>query len=90
MRKLGLCEMLRQRTHCKTVKRFAERVAPVAQTTHPTQAGLARVLNALVVPPFLRRGNLQCLQVVKLAPWGRGIYFAAKLPHKCVLFTLNR
>ena len=42
----------------KKVKRFAERVAPVAQTTHPSQAGLARVLNSLVVPPFLRRGNL--------------------------------
>ncbi len=41
------------------VKRFAEKVAPVAQTTHPTQAGLARVLNSLVVPPFLRRGNWQ-------------------------------
>jgi hypothetical protein len=38
-------------------ERFAERVAPVAQTTHPAQAGLARVLNSLVVPPFLRRGN---------------------------------
>ena len=31
----------------KTVKRFVERVAPVAQTTHPTRAGLARVLNSL-------------------------------------------
>ena len=40
------------------MKRSAERVAPVAQTTHPAQAGLARVLNSLVVPPFLRRGNL--------------------------------
>jgi len=40
------------------VKRFAERVAPVAQTTHPTRAGLAWLLNSLVVPPFLRRGNL--------------------------------
>ena len=29
------------------VKRFAERVAPVAQTTHPTRAGLAWVLNSL-------------------------------------------
>ena len=28
-------------------ERFAERVAPVAQTTHPSQAGLARVLNSL-------------------------------------------
>ena len=28
-------------------ERFAERVAPVAQTTHPAQAGLARVLNSL-------------------------------------------
>jgi hypothetical protein len=46
-----------QRAFCKLVKRFAERVAPVAQTTHPAQAGLARVLNSLVVPPFLRRGN---------------------------------
>ena len=44
------------------VKRSAERVAPVAQTTHPAQAGLARVLNSLVVPPFLRRGNLVCLR----------------------------
>ena len=31
----------------KKVKRFAERVAPVAQTTHPTRAGLAWVLNSL-------------------------------------------
>ena len=36
-----------QRAACKQVKRFAERVAPVAQTTHPAQAGLARVLNSL-------------------------------------------
>ena len=50
--------MLRQHTMRELVKRFAERVAPVAQTTHPTQAGLARVLNSLVVPPFLRRGIL--------------------------------
>ena len=54
--------MLKQRAACKQVKRFAERVAPVAQTTHPAQAGLARVLNSLVVPPFLRRGNLVCLR----------------------------
>ena len=40
-------------------ERSAERVAPVAQTTHPTRAGLAWVLNSLVVPPFLRRGNLR-------------------------------
>jgi hypothetical protein len=46
-----------QRAACKRVKRFAEWVAPVAQTTHPAQAGLARVLNSLVVPPILRRGN---------------------------------
>ena len=46
------------RTVRERVKRFAERVAPVAQTTHPSQAGLARVLNSLVVPPFLRRGIL--------------------------------
>jgi hypothetical protein len=52
---------LKQRAACKQVKRFAERVAPVAQTTHPTQAGLARVLNSLVVPPFLRRGNFGLL-----------------------------
>ena len=44
-----------ERAACMKVKRFAERVAPVAQTTHPSQAGLARVLNPLVVPPFLRR-----------------------------------
>ena len=50
--------VVRQRTARERVKRFAERVAPVAQTTHPTQAGLARVLNSLVVPPFLRRGIL--------------------------------
>ena len=50
-----------ERAACMKVKRFAERVAPVAQTTHPTQAGLARVLNSLVVPPFLRRGNWQFL-----------------------------
>ena len=31
----------------KKVRRFAERVAPVAQTTHPTRAGLAWVLNSL-------------------------------------------
>ena len=68
------------------MKRFAERVAPGAQTTHPAQAGLARVLNSLVVPPFLRRGDLQCLQVVQLASWGRGISFVSELPHKCVLF----
>ena len=34
-------------TEGKKVKRFAERVAPVAQTTHPTRAGLAWVLNSL-------------------------------------------
>ena len=51
-----------QRAFCKLVKRFAERVAPVAQTTHPAQAGLARVLNSLVVPPFLRRGNWRRLR----------------------------
>ena len=51
------------RTGRERVKRFAERVAPVAQTTHPSQAGLARVLNSLVVPPFLRRGNLRGLRV---------------------------
>ena len=39
--------MLKQRAACKQVKRSAERVAPVAQTTHPAQAGLARVLNSL-------------------------------------------
>ena len=50
------------RTVRERVKRFAERVAPVAQTTHPSQAGLARVLNSLVVPPFLRRGNLRGLR----------------------------
>ena len=55
---------LKQRAACKQVKRFAERVAPVAQTTHPAQAGLARVLNSLVVPPFLRRGNLVCICAV--------------------------
>ena len=49
------------------MKRFAERVAPVAQTTHPTQAGLARVLNSLVVPPFLRRGNLWACAGAQLA-----------------------
>jgi len=31
----------------KKVKRSAERVAPVAQTTHPTRAGLAWLLNSL-------------------------------------------
>ena len=54
--------MLRQCMARERVKRFAERVAPVAQTTHPAQAGLARVLNSLVVPPFLRRGNLRGLR----------------------------
>ena len=60
-----------QRTACERVKRFAERVAPVAQTTHPSQAGLARVLNSLVVPPFLRRGNLWG------SPWVVNLYVVA-------------
>jgi hypothetical protein len=47
-------------------ERFAERVAPVAQTTHPSQAGLARVLNSLVVPPFLRRGSWRSLLKLSL------------------------
>ncbi len=51
-----------QRTAPELVKRFAERVAPVAQTTHPAHAGLARVLTWLVGPPFLRRGNLRGLR----------------------------
>ena len=59
------------RTGRERVKRFAERVAPVAQTTHPTQAGLARVLNSLVVPPFLRCGNWQRLRAL----------FCAHKPH---------
>ena len=85
------------------MKRFAERVALVAQTTHPTQAGLARLLNSLVVPPFLRRGNLWGLAWVVnllvvavmittrelLAPYGLGFYFAGQLPHKFVLIILN-
>ncbi len=59
------------RTVRERVKRFAERVAPVAQTTHPSQAWLARVLNSLVVPPFLRRGNWQSLRAL----------FCAHKPH---------
>ena len=67
-----------QTTHLmRASERFAERVAPVAQTTHPSQAGLALVLNSLVVPPFLRRGSWRrvacCLDWVF---WGVCIYFA--------------
>ena len=58
LRDHGCYQSLGQCTARERVKRFAERVAPVAQTTHPSQAGLARVLNSLVVPPFLRRGIL--------------------------------
>jgi len=50
-------------------ERSAERVAPVAQTTHPTRAGLAWVLNSLVVPPFLRRGNLWGLRGCSIRLW---------------------
>ena len=56
-----------QTTHLmRASERFAERVAPVAQTTHPSQAGLALVLNSLVVPPFLRRGSWRSLLKLSL------------------------
>ena len=71
LRDHGCYQSLGQRTARERVKRFAERVAPVAQTTHPSQAGLARVLNSLVVPPFLRRGNWQSLRAL----------FCAHKPH---------
>ena len=58
-------------------ERFAERVAPVAQTTHPSQAGLAMVLNSLVVPPFLRRGSWRCVAYcLACVFFGGCIYFA--------------
>ena len=71
------------------VKRFAERVAPVAQTTHPTRAGLARVLNSLCGATLSATREfaglvqvLNSLVVVAmittrelLAPWGLSIYF---------------
>jgi len=50
--------VLTQYTARELVKRFAERVAPVAQTTHPTQAGLARVLNSLVVAVMITTPEL--------------------------------
>ena len=53
-----VASLWRRQFALRASERFAERVAPVAQTTHPSQAGLARVLNSLVVPPFLRRGIL--------------------------------
>ena len=56
-----------QTTHLmRASERFAERVAPVAQSTHPSQAGLALVLNSLVVPPFLRRGSWRSLLKLSL------------------------
>ena len=59
-----------QTTHLmRASERFAERVAPVAQTTHPSQAGLALVLNSLVVPPFLRRGSC-CGRVTWIGSFG--------------------
>ena len=77
---------------CKQVKRFAERVAPVAQTTHPTRAGLAWVLNSLcgatlsATREFAGLVRLQNSLVVAamittcelLAPWGLGIYFTGQ------------
>jgi len=76
----------------KKVKRFAERVAPVAQTTHPTRAGLAWVLNSLcgatlsATREFAGLVRLQNSLVVAamittcelLAPYGLGIYFAGQ------------
>ena len=84
--------MLKQRAACKQVKRSAERVAPVAQTTHPAQAGLARVLNSLcgatlsATREFVRLARvLNSFVVVAmittrelLAPWGLGFYFAGE------------
>jgi hypothetical protein len=68
------------------VKRFAERVAPVAQTTHPTQAGLAQVLNSLVVPPFLRRGNLAMFTGSAICAMGARYLFRETItPQMCVI-----
>ncbi len=74
------------------VKRFAERVAPVAQTTHPTRAGLAWVLNSLCGATLSATREfvglvrvLNSLVVVAmittrelLAPYGLGFYFAGE------------
>ena len=74
------------------MKRFAERVAPVAQTTHPTRAGLAWVLNSLygatlsATREFVRLVRvLNSFVVVAmittrelLAPWGLSIYFTGQ------------
>ncbi len=74
------------------VKRFAERVAPVAQTTHPTRAGLAWLLNSLcgatlsATREFVGLARvLNSLVVVAmittrelLAPYGLGFYFAGE------------
>ena len=74
------------------MKRFAERVAPVAQTTHPTRAGLAWVLNSLcgatlsATREFVGLARLPNSLVVVamittrelLAPWGLGIYFTGQ------------
>ena len=76
----------------KKVKRFAERVAPVAQTTHPTRAGLAWVLNSLcgatlsatrefvglvrVLNSFVVVAMITTREL--LAPWGLSIYFTGQ------------
>ena len=74
------------------MKRFAERVAPVAQTTHPTRAGLAWVLNSLCGATLSATREfvglvrvLNSLVVVAmittrelLAPYGLGFYFAGE------------
>ena len=98
------------------MKRFAERVAPGAQATHPLQesetlcrkggtsrsdnaphasracagaklacgatlsatrefVGLVRVLNLLVAPPFLRRGNLRGLRGCLIHDFARPLLF---------------
>jgi hypothetical protein len=76
----------------KKVKRFTERVAPVAQTTHPTRAGLAWVLNSLcgatlsatrefaglaqVLNPLVVVAMITTREL--LAPYGLGFYFAGE------------
>ena len=76
----------------KKVKRFAERVAPVAQTTHPTRAGLAWLLNSLcgatlsatrefvglvrVLNSFVVVAMITTREL--LAPYGLGFYVAGE------------
>ena len=76
----------------KKVKRFADRVAPVAQTTHPTRAGLAWLLNSLcgatlsATREFVGLARVLNSLVVAamittselLASYGLGFYFAGE------------